>query len=86
MKENIQINPAKQLWVPNFKLAKNIRNHDDNDYQKLLDGFKSGAIEKNHHGKDRKRIISTYKITNSDDCDNSDPLSEFERSVLSVLP
>ena len=84
MENNIQINPAKQLWVPNFKLAKNIRNHDDNEYQKLLDGIKGGAIEKNQHGKECKRIVSTYKITNSDDCDNTDPLSEFDRAVLSV--
>lgn len=82
--ENVQIYPAKVLMVPNFKLAKNIRNHDDNEYQKLLDGIKGGVIEKKKHGKARQDVITTYKITNAEDYDYSDPLSEFERAVLSV--
>ena len=82
--KNVQIYPAKVLMVPNFKLAKNIRNHDDKEYQKLLDGIKGGVIEKKNHGKTRQDVFTTYKITNAEDYDDSDPLSEFDRAVLSV--
>ena len=82
--KNVQIYPAKLLLVPNFKLAKNIRNHDDNEYHKLLDGIKGGVIEKKNHGKVRLDVVTTYKISNADDYDDSDPLSEFDRAVLSV--
>lgn len=82
--KNVQIYPAKVLLVPNFKLAKNIRNHDDNEYQKLLNGTKGGVIEKKNHGKARLDVVTTYKISTADDYDDSDPLSEFDRAVLSV--
>ena len=45
------------------------------------------VLEKKNHKRGKKNmgdVITTYKISNADGYDNSDPLNEFDRAVLSV--
>ena len=81
---NIQFYPAKQRIVPNCKLCKVIHNlsQDDYDYM-VVDDKKRRIIEMRHH-KRYGEINSIYKISNASDYDNTDPLTEFDRAVLSV--
>lgn len=77
------IYPSKVRIVPNCKLAKVTPNHTEKNYQKLLSGKSRKLVEKKHHKK-YGEIISEYTITNTADCDNSDPLNIFDYAVLSV--
>ena len=83
-KTNIQFYPAKKRIVPNCKLCKVIHNltRDDYDYMVVKDK-KRRIIEMRHH-KRYGEINSLYKISNINDYDNTDPLTEFDRAVLSV--
>ena len=83
-KTNIQFYPAKKRIVPNCKLCKVIHNltRDEYDYMVVKDK-KRRIIEMRHH-KRYGEINSLYKISNTDDYDNTDPLTEFDRAVLSV--
>ena len=83
-KTNIQFYPAKQRIVPNCKLCKVIHNltQDEYDYMVVKDK-KRRIIEMRRH-KRYGEINSLYKISNTADYDNTDPLTEFDRAVLSV--
>ena len=82
-KNNVQIYPNKQRIVPNCKLAKVITNLDDSQFDKMLQGNKRGLIEMKNHKKHGK-ITTLYTIVNNDQSNDTDPLSEFDRAVLSV--
>ena len=81
--KKVQLYPSKIRIVPNCKLAKNTSNLDNQSYNNILNGGKGGIIEKKKHKK-HGQIISTYTITNADGYDNTDPLTFFDYSVLSV--
>ena len=80
---NIQVYPNKKRIVPNCKLAKVINNLTDPQFDKMMDGNKRGVVEMNNHKKHGK-IVTYYKLVNSDNPDDTDPLTEFDRAVLSV--
>ena len=81
--KNIQLYPSKVRIVPNCKLAKVTANLSNVKYDKLLSGNNRKIIEKEKNKK-HGDIISTYTITNAEGYDNSDPLTFFDYSVLSV--
>ena len=80
---NIQVYPSKKRVVPNCKLAKVITNLTDPQFDNMMKGKKRGVIEMKNHKKFGK-IVTYYKLVNSDNPDDTDPLSEFDRAVLSV--
>ena len=80
---NIQVYPNKKRIVPNCKLAKVINNLTDPQFDKMMDGNKRGVVEMKNHKKHGK-IVTYYKLVNSDNPDDTDPLTEFDRAVLSV--
>ena len=80
---NIQVYPSKKRVVPNCKLAKVINNLTDPQFDKMMDGNKRGVVEMKNHKKHGK-IVTYYKLVNSDNPDDTDPLTEFDRAVLSV--
>lgn len=86
-KSNVQVYPAKVRVVPNCKLAKVTANRTETQYEKTLDGKICGVIEKK--GKKNKKksgdVITYYRITNNENYDDTDPLTFFEYSVLSVI-
>lgn len=87
MADNVQLYQVTNRIVPNFKLAKVVANKNAGTYQKLLTGRQGSIVEKKNHKRGKKtfaEVITTYKIVNADGYDNSDPLSEFDRAVLSV--
>lgn len=78
------IYPSKIRIVPNCKLAKIINNLTDSQFDNMTDKVKKrGLIEMKNHKKFGE-ILSTYKIVNGNDYDGTDPLTEFDRAVLSV--
>ena len=83
-KDNIQFYPPKKRIVPNFKLAKVMSNLSQDKYDRMIiDGNSRKIVEKKNHKK-YGDVITTYKISNIDGYDNTDPLTEFDRAVLSV--
>ena len=82
-KNNIQVYPSKKRVVPNCKLAKVINNLTDPQFDKMMDGNKRGVVEMKNHKKHGK-IVTYYKLVNNDNPDDTDPLTEFDRAVLSV--
>ena len=87
MADNVQLYRVSTRIVPNFKLAKVLSTRNSDTYQRLLDGGQGAVVEKKNHKHGKKTIdevITTYTISNAVGYDNSDPLSEFDRAVLSV--
>ena len=83
-KTNVQFYPVKQRIVPNFKLAKVMNNLSQEKYDRMvIDGNSRKIVEKKNHKK-HGDVITTYKISNADGYDNTDPLTEFDRAILSV--
>lgn len=84
-KENIQVYPNKKRIVPNFKLVKIAYNLSNENYDKMVFGGNSRRlIEKKNYKNTGEDVVTIYKISNSDGYENSDPLTEFDRAVLSV--
>ncbi|MBR1398111.1 MAG: hypothetical protein IJ563_11365 [Selenomonadaceae bacterium] len=83
MDNNIQLYPNKKRIVPNCKIAKVINNLDDTSFNNLINGVNKGRIVEMKNHKKHGKVSSDYTITNNSD-DQSDPLSEFDRAVLSV--
>ena len=83
-KTNIQFYPAKQRIVPNCKLCKIIHNLTQVEYDYMVVGGKKRRIIEMKHHKRYGEINALYKISNADNYDNTDPLTEFDRAVLSV--
>lgn len=83
-KTNIQFYPAKQRIVPNCKLCKVIHNLTPDEYDYMVVGGKKRRIIEMRHHKRYGEINALYKISNAADYDNTDPLTEFDRAVLSV--
>ena len=81
--ENVQIYPAKTRIVPIIKLIKNLVHHSSEDYKDLLEGAEGGVIEKKNHKKFGE-VVTSYKISNAEGYDGTDPLNEFDRAVHSV--
>lgn len=84
-KDNIQVYPSKKRIVPNFKLMKIAYNLSDEKYDGMVvNGNSRSIVEKKNHKKNGDDVITVYKIANSEGYDNTDPLTEFDRAVLSV--
>ena len=83
-KDNIQFYPPKKRIVPNFKLAKVMNNLSQEKYDHMVVEDKNRRIIEKKHHKKFGDVATTYKISNTDDYDNTDPLTEFDRAVLSV--
>ena len=84
-KDNIQVYPSKKRIVPNFKLVKIAHNLSDAKYNGMvINGNFRSIVEKKNHTKNGDDVITVYKIANSEGYDNTDPLTEFDRAVLSV--
>ena len=83
-KTNVQFYPAKQRIVPNFKLAKVMNNLSQEKYDHMVVEDKNRRIIEKKNHKKFGDVATTYKISNADDYDNTDPLTEFDRAVLSV--
>ena len=83
-KTNIQFYPATQRIVPNCKLCKVIHNLTPDEYDYMVVGGKKRRIIEMRHHKRYGEINALYKISNAADYDNTDPLTEFDRAVLSV--
>lgn len=83
-KTNIQFYPAKQRIVPNCKLCKVIHNLTPDEYDYMVVGGKKRRIIEMRRHKRYGEINALYKISNAADYDNTDPLTEFDRAVLSV--
>ncbi|MBR0288311.1 MAG: hypothetical protein IJQ82_04975 [Selenomonadaceae bacterium] len=83
-KENFQVYPISQRLVPNFKLCKVIYNLEEQKYTGMVvDGKQRKVLEKKKYKKFGD-IVTVYRISNSDDYDNTDPLNEFDYAVFSV--
>ena len=83
-KSNIQFYPAKQRIVPNCKLCKVIHNLTQDAYDYMVIGDKKRRIVEMRHHKRYGEINVIYKMSNAGGYDNTDPLTEFDRAVLSV--
>ena len=83
-KVNVQLYPTTKRLVPNFKLCKVIAHLSREQYERMVvDGKPRKVIEKHNHRR-YGEVVTVYKISNSDDFDNTDPLNEFDYAVLSV--
>lgn len=83
-KENFQIYPIQKRLVPNFKLCKVIYNLEQEQYSRMVvKGKQRKILEKKKH-KRFGDLITVYRISNSDDYDNTDPLNEFDYAIYSV--
>ena len=83
-KENFQIYSVKQRLVPNFKLCKVIYNLNQDQYSRMVEKGQQRRILEKKKYKRFGNIITDYRIFNSDDYDNTDPLNEFDYAVYSV--
>lgn len=81
--ENVQIYPSRTRIVPNLKLAKILANLSPKKYDRAINGVTRNIVEKRNHKK-HGDIRTPYKISNAAGYDNTDPLTEFDRAVLSV--
>ena len=79
--ENVQIYPARIRIVPNSKLVKNVCNLSGAAYDRAINGTERKIVETRNHKKFGK-VKTPYKLSNNGD--NTEPLDEFDRAVLSV--
>ena len=84
VKPNVQLYPTKKRLVPNFKLCKVINHLSKEQYERMVvDGKPRKVLEKHNHRR-YGEVVTVYRISNSDNFDNTDPLNEFDYAVLSV--
>lgn len=83
-KSNVQIYPNKQRIIPNCKLAKIINNLSNANYSDMVVNGNERKIREVKNHKKHGDVITTYQLVNDTDSDGSDPLTEFDRAVLSV--
>lgn len=83
-KSNVQIYPNKQRIIPNCKLAKIINNLSNENYSDMVVNGNERKIREVKNHKKHGDIITTYQLANAEDTEGSDPLTEFDRAVLSV--
>lgn len=83
-KLNIQIYPNKQRIIPNCKLAKVINNLSNENYSDMIVNGNERKIREMKNHKKHGDVFTTYQLVSDSDCDDSDPLTEFDRAVLSV--
>lgn len=81
--KSIQIYPSKVRIEPNDKMARSLFNWDDVSYNALMQGAKGSIVEKKNHRK-HGEIKTPIKLGNDTGYGNGDPLTEFDRAVLSV--
>ena len=82
---NVQVYPSKIRIVPNCKLAKTINNLSTDNFSDLVVNGHERKIREVKKHKKFGDVFSTYKLVlNAEECDDSDPLNEFDRAVLSV--
>ena len=83
-KQNFQIKPIKLRFVPNFKLCKVIYNLQQAKFSRMVVDGKQRKILEKKNVKGYGDIVTVYQIANDDDCDNTDPLNEFDYAVFSA--
>ena len=74
--------PSKIRVVPNDKATKLLFSRSGNVFQRLMNGEKFTVAEKKAKGK--KKITSSFTLENQAQYNNQEPLTEFDRAVLSV--
>lgn len=84
IQQNFQIHLTRHRLVPNFKLCKVIYNLEQDKYDSMVVEGKQRKILEKKKFKKYGDIVTVYKISNSDDYDNTDPLNEFDYAVFSV--
>lgn len=77
--QNVQIYPSTIRVEPNDKVTKLLFNFDAETFAALTEGAGINVTEAKHHKKHGK-IKSSFKVQ----ANNSNPLTEFDRAVLSV--
>ena len=84
-KHNVQVYPSKVRIVPNCKLVKTINNLSTDKFSNMIVEGNERKIREVKNHKKFGDVFSTYKLVLNDaECDDSDPLTEFDRAVLSV--
>ena len=83
-KSNVQIYPNKKRIIPNSKLAKTINNLSDENYSDMVVNGNERKIREVKNHKKFGDVFTTYRLINEEDSDGTDPLTEFDRAVLSV--
>lgn len=84
IKINIQFYPSKKRLVPNFKLCKVLPTLSEEKYARMVvEGKSRGIVEKKNYKK-LGDIVTTYRISNVEGYDNTDPLNIFDYAVYSV--
>ena len=81
--DRVQVYPSFKRIVPNFKLAKVSANQTTEIYGKMLEGKIRGVIEKRKNKK-HNDIVTDYTFTNVEGYENTEPINETDRAVLSV--
>lgn len=82
--DSVQVYPITQRLVPNFKLCKVVYNLTQKQYDRMAINDKQRKILEKKNFKKYGDIVTVYRISNTDDRDNSDPLNEFDYAVYSV--
>lgn len=77
--KNVQLYPSYSRIEPNDKASKTIFNIDATSYSQLLNGAIGYIVEKKGND-NKKEILTPFTLTSP----FSDPLTEFDRAVLSV--
>ena len=81
--KNFQVNPSRTRVEINDKTAKIVFDLTEEQYKNLMSGKVFKIVEKRHHPKHGK-ITSPVSLINEENFGDVNPLTEFERDVLSV--
>lgn len=87
MEENfarVRICPSKVRIVPNCKLAKATANLTESQFQSMVVDHQVFCLVEARNHKKYGDIVSEFILVNTDDSDNTDPLTFFDYCVLSV--
>lgn len=76
-----QFYPSKVRVVPNDKATKLLFSRSGNVFKRLMNGEKFTVKEKDTP---KKKINSSFTLENQQEYNNQEPLTEFDRAVLSV--
>ena len=81
--KNFQVTPSRTRIEINDKTVKSVFGLNSKQYTHLMNGNSRNIIEKRNHPKHGK-IVAPISLSNDTDYTDFNPLTEFERDVLSV--